>query len=276
MWCRGLLLVVLFGTASPTFAQPVWVATERTGGFHAEYLRPDIEGSSAASGAVYLGVRAPVGSHVALVGELPLAHGDFDLGNVDLKANTTLGNPYVGVELGPRHSSVHFEIGARLPVLKEVDAASSVGFLADPVDRPEAFLEDLLAVSAVAHYRRFGPGGFGWMLHGGATAWLTAEESDRDAPVGTAPPDDEIVAHYGARFGWRGRTGGFLAGVTGRANVSDPNGSFGDRARTQIAGAGYLRLGPVRPGLEFRLPLDDDLREIVDGTIGVSLVIAAP
>lgn len=63
---------------------------------------------------------------------------------------------------------------------------------------------------------------------------------------------------------------------TGRTSVTDPNGSFEERTLTQIGGAGYLRLGPLRPGVQFRLPLDDRLREVVDGTIGVSLAVAVP
>lgn len=279
MWCRGCLVVAAaLAVASPDLsAQPLWVAPERTGGFHVEYLRPDIEGSSAASGALYVGVRAPLGSHLALVGELPIAHGDIDLGGgVELEEATTLGNPYVGVEVGPRRSSIHFDVGVRLPVLEHPDAASSVGFWADPVDRPEAFLEDLLGITARAHYRRFGRGGFGVLLHAGATAWLAPDGANRGAPPGTPPPEDRVVANYGARLGWRGSPGGFLAGVTGRANLSDPNGSFDERTLTQIGGAGYLRFGPIRPGVEFRIPLDDHVREVVDATIGVSVVIAAP
>lgn len=279
MSSRGfLLLATLFGVApAGALAQPLWVAPERTGGFHVEYLRPDIEGSSAASGAVYLGLRAPLGSHLALVGELPFAHGDFDLGSgATLEATTSLGNPYVGVEIGPRRSTVHFEVGARLPVIDQPDAATSVGFLADPIDRPEAFLEDLVAITARAHYRRFDRSGFGVLLHAGASVWMAPDEGGPDTPVGTRPPDDEVVASYGARFGWMGTPGGFVAGLTGRTSVTDPNGSFEDRTLTQLGGAGYLRLGPLRPGIEFRLPLDDRLREVVDGTIGVSLAVAVP
>lgn len=279
MSCRGFLLLATLFVVAPAgaLAQPLWVAPERTGGFHVEYLRPDIEGSSVASGAVYLGLRAPLGSHLALVGELPFAHGDFDLGSgATQEANTTLGNPYVGIEVGPRRSTVHFEVGVRLPVLDEPDAASSVGFLADPVDRPEAFLEDLLAVTVRAHYRRFDRSGFGFLLHAGATGWTAPDGADRNAPSGTAPPEDEVVASYGARFGWMGTPGGFVAGVTGRTSVTDPNGSFEERTLTQLGGAGYLRLGPLRPGVQFRLPLDDRLREVVDVTIGVSLAVAVP
>lgn len=273
---RALLLSLAAIAALPAgaSAQPLWINPERVGALHVEVLRPDIEGSSPTSAALYLGIRAPLGSHVALVGEVPFAHGDFDVGpNARLESRTTLGNPYVGVEIGPRASPVRFDLGARLPVLERVDAGSSVGFLADPVDRPEAFLQDLIALSARVHWRRVARSGFAAHLHAGATGWIGSDAARDDLPPGTNPPDDELVASWGARVGWSGAPGGFLAGLTGRANVSDPSGSIGDRALTQLGASGHLRLGPFHPGVEVRVPLDDDLREIVDATYGVSLVV---
>lgn len=272
---RALLLAVAVA-ALPTgaSAQALWINPDRTGALELEVLRPNIENSTGTSAALYLGIRAPLGSHVALVGEVPFAHGDFDVGpNAALDARTTLGNPYVGVEIGPSTSPILFEFGVRLPVLEEVDAGSSVGFLADPIDRPEAFLEDLIALSGRVHFRRFSRSGLGILLHAGATGWIASDAARRDLPPGFNPPEDEVVANAGARLTWSGDVGGFVAGVSGRANVSDPDGSIGERALAQVAGAGWLRLGPVRPGVEFRIPLDDGLREVVDATYGASLVI---
>lgn len=272
---RALLLAAAIAALpSGASAQPLWVNPDRIGAFHVEVLRPDIDGAVGSSVAVFVGMRAPLGSHVALVGEVPFARGDFDVGpNADLESRTTLGNPYVGVEIGPRTSPLLFEIGARLPVLEEVDAGSSVGFLADPIDRPEAFLQDLIALGARVHFRRVSRSGFRLLLHAGATGWIASDAAGDGLAPGTSPPEDELVASGGARVAWMGAPGGFVAGVTGRTSVSDPDGSIGERSLVQMGGAGFLRLGRFRPGVSVRVPLEDDLREVVEATYGVSLVV---
>lgn len=262
---RVLPLLALASLAGPAAlgAQSLWLDPARDGGFYLEFLRPDIEGYSPASGAFHFGLRAPITRGLALVGELPAAHGDLRLesGGVEFNGQAVApGNPYLGVEIDLPGGAFHVELGGRVSIVDSVDSATSIGFLADPVDRPEAFLPGVASGTLRVHGRWIDARGLGGLLHGGVTGWLPVDGGE-----------SELHATYGARLVRLGPDWTAMAGVTGRANLSAEGRDLEERTLHQFGAAVSLALGPLRPGAELRVPLDENLREAMDWVLGLTL-----
>ena len=273
----ALLVLLVAGAAAPAGAQSLWINPQRAPAFHVEYLNPRIDGTAAFSGALFAGLRAPIGRYVTFVAEVPFAYGDTDLGpGFDLDEETsTIGNPYVGIELGEPWSPVSVHVGGRAPVVGEVTAATSIGLFADIVDRPEAFIPENASGSLAVHLRQPLRGGVVLLGHGGVTAWF---------PTDGGQADPDLHAVYGARMGWVGRRATLLGGLSGRADLGEAfvcpvgpgecrDADLAERTLHQVAFAGATRIGPLVPGVELRVPLDDDVRELVDVALGFSLTL---
>ena len=258
-----LLLLAIAALPAPARAQSLWLDPTGAGGFQLEFLHPAVDGYSPASGAVFLGLRAPLGSRLALVGELPVAHGDLRVGSggVEFRGEAVSpGNPWIGLEIGSPGSDLQVALGGRIALVDSVDAATSIGFLADPIDRPEAFLARTASVTGRVLWRGFDAAGRGVLLHGGVSGWIPTDGGET-----------ELQASYGARLALAGPVVSAVAGVTGRANLSAEDRSLAERTLHQLGVAVALELGPLRPGAEIRLPLDENFREDTDWVLGVFL-----
>ena len=135
--------------------------------------------------ALFLSLRQPIASKYFLVVELPFAHAAFDTKIArpfsfyrHSGASSTIGNPYIGLELGSLSSLIFSEseihpqpkskirtffsrlssrifpeIGIRLPLAQTANNyAARVGELVD-FDRREAFDERYVAIKAIVNYR---------------------------------------------------------------------------------------------------------------------------
>ncbi|MDZ7344110.1 MAG: hypothetical protein ONA90_06310, partial [candidate division KSB1 bacterium] len=76
---------------------------------------------------------------------------------------------------------------------------------------------------------------------------------------------------YSAQIGYETQPFSASAGLTGRANLSEEGLDYGERSIHQLGFAANAGLGNFRPGIHFRLPLDDDLKESLDFVFGINL-----
>jgi len=188
----AMLIVILILPATLP-AQSFWLERNNGKSFLLEIFKPTLHRGiyngviypvdySFETFALFLSLRQPIGSKYFLVAELPFAHAAFDT-KIDRPfsfyrhsgASSTIGNPYIGLELGslsslifpengirPQPKSTFFsrlssrifpEIGIRLPLAKTFNNyASRVGEVVD-FDRNEAFEERYVAVKAMINYR---------------------------------------------------------------------------------------------------------------------------
>jgi hypothetical protein len=110
--------------------------------------------------AFFLSLRSQIGSRSFLMVELPFAHATVDK-KIDREFSffrlrgywNTIGNPYIGLELGGPTSRFFTEVGIRLPLVKtDNNYAARVGEEAD-YDRYEAFAERYVVAKAMVNYR---------------------------------------------------------------------------------------------------------------------------
>jgi hypothetical protein len=228
-----------------------------------EMLRPNFSDDelvfTGATGAGFLTGRVRLAERWTAVADLPFARAAWDVLD-ETGSSNTVGNPHLGVEwqAGERFGG---ELGLRMPVgdLEDIDqlAAMVVG-MAGELERLEAFVPETLGLYAAGSYRQPLAQSLSLRLRAN-TAFLG----------GDGGPDDLLVGYTGQLWYQQGRLN-VGSGVTGRANVTTDD-DEADRASHQWIVAGDYRAGQLRPGLQLRVPLDGEVRDLTDFTVGVTL-----
>lgn len=268
---RPFLVGALLALATPAGAsgQSVWNDPLSPPGAWLEMHRPVLaeelvggDGLTAASSAWFLGGRFRISPALRLVAEVPFAHGEPGSAPIFGSGTSSIGNPYVGLEIARDGALVWYELGARLPLAPEDNFGGVVGLLADPVDRMEAFGNDLVPVSVMVNYAAATPEGFVVRFRGGGVTWF---------PIGGG--DVEQLLGYGGQAGYRNGSFRLLGGISGRALLTEDGGDFAERTLHHAGVTVGFPLGPVEPGFHVGVPLDDDLRDLYDVTWGISLAL---
>ena len=268
-----LLNVIVFTIVTLLFpaslsAQSIWLDRSHDKTIALEILKPNFEGednTTFTTSALFLSLRFPVAEKVVLVAELPFAHGGFDSDFGDSESESTIGNPYLGLEIRGRNSPVFAEIGFRAPLASEDNFGSIVGLFSD-IDRLEAFLADFLPINGMINYRHKDASGFAFRLRGGATFFINTDKQEfEDA--------SESYIGYSAQLGYESDQVSVGGGFTGRALLTEEDLDYGERSFHQLGFVASIGLGEVRPGAYIRLPLDDDLKETLDFVFGLNLGI---
>jgi hypothetical protein len=257
-------------------AQSIWLEAGHKRSFGLEVLKPNFKNEDAGSFSstnsgwvVFAALRLPVSGKILFVGELPFVHGSsktessfFDVNRSD--SQSFLGNPYLGFEFADRTGAFTTEVGLRVPVTPDDKFLGVITGIYSEYDRFEAFVPDNLPVMAIANYRYRDPSGFVLKLRGGPSLLIYTGDSDFNDDV-------ELFLGYSAQTGYESERFSILGGITGRALLTTEDASFDERSIHQLGFNASVGLGQVRPGVHFRLPLDDDLKAIIDSVLGLNL-----
>lgn len=216
------------------------------------------------SGAYFLGGRFELNPRLAVVAELPFAHLAYDGDDpiLENESSTTLGNPLIGLAVQTGRAQLVF--GGRLPLASDDELASLYGMMTDQY-RLEAFVPDVATVQVSARL-------------GNTVSDVTRVTFDLGGVL-LVPTDEgevEFAADYGVAATYvaeRVRLGG---GVNGRAALTSGADDIGAMTEHQLAVFGDFGGGRVRPGLSLRLPLDENTREFVNMTFGITLQYLLP
>jgi hypothetical protein len=259
------VLIAAMSFATPLSAQSIWLDRRHDKTVGLEVLIPDFkteDGGGVSGWALFIALRAPLSDQLRFAGELPFVHANLESGSFFFRSGSqnSFGNPYLGLEIGRQGSLVFGEIGVRVPLASEDNfGAALVGVITD-FDRIEAFLPNVVSIAGMLNVHQVGQTGFALRLRGGPALAISTEGNDTELLIG-----------YSAQAGYETEAVSILGGVTGRANMTEENADFGERSVHQIGFNASLGLGKVRPGVHFRLPLDDDLKESLDFVFGLHL-----
>jgi hypothetical protein len=227
-------------------------------------LRPTFDGggTSALTTIDQISFHWPLGGLVLNV-EFPFVNAKVDGAS---SGALLIGNPLVGASTAPSSSFIG-DVGVRIPVVSvstpERGFAQFVGVLGDFMDL-EAYGEDLLSVRATAGYRHRSPNHIGVRV---------ALRPTFVAPVGSNSGDSELFLDYGVQGGYETDQASFGITFTGRALVTEP-GSIGERTVHDLALGGSMTFGQFRPGLLVRVPLESDLGDVLQYSVGLKLEVA--
>jgi len=194
-----------------------------------------------------------------LVADLPFA--SYAAGDDTEESDFRFGNPYLGVEARKEGSPFLLQFGGRIPLADEGDngTALAVGFLSD-WDHVEAWVPDLIPVTAAAVYQRVTEGGLALGARLGGTGFFyTGDESD----------DADLLVNYGVRVGYEKDRAMVGVALTGRWIATSDEGD--DSSQLQLGLEAGYRFGSVMPMLGLRLPVDDPLKESLNTVLIVGL-----
>lgn len=260
-----LLLLLAAGQSPHAKAQVNGDFRTKERSFALELVRPSFggEGFQIISGLANFTARLPAGDHRMIVIEVPLAHGSLDREFAN-SASTTLGNPYVGIEIGNDTNSAVAVLGARIPIGQEWgddDFATGLGIVSD-MNRMPAFLTEYLTLDV------------------GGRGRIQAEESPmRGGILGTVSGmiptadngDFEVLVNGGVHLGYYEPRWWLSTGVSGIWLASEPDADFSDVSTFEIGFTGGLDRGSLRPMVNVRVPLDEGLFFRQDYSIGFGL-----
>jgi hypothetical protein len=241
----------------PANGEALWVIPE-SNRILVEYLKPSFaSGTEATFGTStwFLSGNAALGDVVSLTTEIPYTMLGVQGGDTDV----AFGNAYLGAQL-QGDAPVIVEFGFRLPTASKFNVASLGGMVTDYVDRAEAFIPNILPVTAAVSFYDRRDNGLIARLRGGINFWLPQEPNE----------DAELFLVYGGQAGMSTRRMNFLAGITGRWWLSNETGAnVAEASEHQVAFSADVPMGVAQPGVSLRVPFDDDLNEILDFTFGI-------
>jgi hypothetical protein len=251
---RLMMILATLSCTMPAFAQTPNPERFRNGSIGVEFMRPMVEDAEDMTlmGSV-LYARVPVGG-VHILAEVPYAVLDDDLGG-----SQALGNIMLGME-ATRGKATLFGL-VRAPTAPDDELASFVGLVSDFL-RPEAWVPDVWSVSAGARLHSRRPSGVGYDVLIGVSVLAPRDE------------DKEVLLDYGAQLSYRPRAFGFAGGISGRAVTTGEDATFGERTMHEATARLDYTAGRWRPLLDFRVALDKDMREAVDGVLRIGVEYA--
>lgn len=258
-------IFLLSGNPQSAHGQSIWLQDADPPSIGIEILKTKFDAFddvSFTTSLIYLSTRLPFSEQFVLVGELPIAHGDFTVPGFFLPTGTVVANPYLGVEMMLEDSPLSLEFGFRPNLIQDDKLAPQIVGQNTDVDRIEAFLPQLVTFLARAHYRANLNPNWNIRLTGGPTLWLFTNDQIQE--------NTEWWINYSGQIGYENHKFMIFGGLTGRFQVSE-SGSFDKRSIHQLGIAAGLKFRFVRPGIHFRVPIDDTLNNIIDYVIGLSL-----
>lgn len=261
--CLALGLALL--PARAAVAQTIWTpldhrTTARAEWWHAHF-KDEAGAPSTGSAAMFFSVGFPVNDKVALTFELPYARVSAEdpfFGKIE---ENTVGNPYLGVQLGALNKPVSFvgELGARISSVSESNFfAAAIGAISE-MERVEAFVPKTSTLAAAGNIviRR-------------ASSSSRLRLGVSELIIGGTDSENQTVLDFGGQTAvdiQKLRVGGALNGryrATGK-------GTGDERSTYAATGLASVALGDFRPSLAIRVPFDKDIRDAAPWTIALGI-----
>lgn len=264
-----LLAVVMVG--GPAQAQSIWLEPPSATDVNLEIVKPAIKMTDLTTFSLiyYLSGRFAVGSNTQLVAEIPFAH--YAQANPTIlgpftrpaEADNAFGNPYLGLNFGPPRDGWQMELGVRLPMAESDKRATGMAALGEFLERSEAFLPEVLTIVTGANYRSKAATGATFRARLAPIVWIGTGDN--------AEMDPELFILYALQAGYENRTVAVGGGLSGRFIVTGDDLDFGERTLHQLGIYGNFDFGGWGPGLQVRLPLDNDMTSLLDPTVSLSI-----
>ena len=263
---RILANLVIIMVIFPPFGltQSFWLGLDHDKYFTIEIFKPyfDAEDNTSFKNySMFFSLRLPIGKDVLITGELPFAKGDL-LGdsNLSVTAGQSLGNPYLGIEIRSQGSPVHLEVGFRIPIIRNERRSDWITGLFSDIDRSEAFAPNIISGQAILNHEHKDAKGKFFRARLGPILWINEKTREND-----------MFLSYGFQLGYELNKVILRGGFTGRAILSEKNLGLGERTVHQLGVALQYTFGYVTPGLHIKIPLDNDLTQVLDYVLSLNV-----
>lgn len=177
-----------------------------------------------------------------------------------------LGNPYVGVEFLKPDRTPELSLGVRLLAADNAfPTTQATGFYGD-FDRFESVITRAFIVTAAGYHEPF-------HSENGAFARIRFGATFYHPTGGGVGGENEMYLNYGLRIGRETPAVRVSAEVTGRWLLSANDASFAEATVHQGAVTASFLSGAVRPYVGFRIPIDEDLKPVLDHALIVGVTM---
>lgn len=268
------MVMILIAASSSLTAQSIWLYNSNNKTISFEAFKPffDAEGYTFFTGAYFLSFRFPIGKSL-LVAELPYVYGAYNVetfyGNMS-ESEGSIGNPYIGLQSRISNSSTFGEVGFRLPLTSDDKRlANYIGRNFSDLDRMEGFVPNCLPIMAMLNYQNNSNPGPVFRLRGGPVLWINTDKDEYEDSI-------ELWLKYSAQIGYESEQLCFLVGLVGQLLVTEGDLDFSERTVHQLGISNSIGFGKIRPGIVILLPLDEEIREVMNYLLGVNVEIALP
>lgn len=194
-----------------------------------------------------------------LIFDLPIGLYSYDNYDGESESETDLGNIYLGWEKWKKSSLV--EIGLRLPVAGSNAVGLLPGWYGD-LDRTEAYQMKTMSILTNYNYLSRSSDGLTVRLRGGFSTLIFTDDNAHDGA--------ELIGRYAIQVWQDERKICLGAGISGYTVLSE-EGSFNERSWHELGLVFQYQTQSVHPGLSLRLPLDDDLGNVIQFVATFSL-----
>jgi hypothetical protein len=241
-------------------AQSLWMPRDHQSAGMFELLKPafdDID-EEFTTFSSFVGFRSKPKDKISIAAEASLARFGFEG-----ISSFSLGNVYLGLEYGNSAGPWFGEFGVRLPTSSDGEIeARLTGYLSDLV-RQEAWLSKTVTFQGAVNLRRTMSNGLYYRLRLSPSLVAPTENTGGD--------NAELFAIYSGQLGMETPSVRMGVGLIGRTWVTEGDLSFSERTQTQLDAHLDFCSGSLRPGIDVKAFLDDELNNIVPVTVGVSL-----
>jgi len=264
-----LLILILWIIPARAPAQSFYLNPIYASQFTLQALKPNFNGpdnTTFTTGAYFLNYQIRLNAAIDLIGDFSLAHfadkGSFGFSS----AQTSAGNPFLGLRVHGRGSHFSGEVGLRIPVVSDSKfVAATVGLVSD-FDRFEAFLAHWLPISANLNYTANLSRDVSLLMKAGGTFQVNRDKDPFE-------DSSELYLQYALGVRQRSRRVQAMVAFSGRLHVTESNLDFGQRTFHQLGFSADLLFRQISPGVEVRIPLDRDLTTILDFVAGVRVTV---
>lgn len=230
------------------------------------------EGLSFLNGALHLSGQVPLAQGLLLGFDLPMARFserqgrsfNFSPRNI---SQTAVGNPLLALRFRRPGSRFTGEFGARLPLLGIGDfSAASVGLFTD-FYRIDAFAPKTLSIlTAFTVHSENNLGIYSNVQMGGFLLVATGDARGSNE-------NEDLYLRYRLGVGRASGPVDVSANLGGILLVTEGKLDIGQRTVHQFQVSANYTGGSFRPGLSLRMPVDNDLRQVVDAVFGLQLMV---
>lgn len=240
-------------------AQNVWVEepdgeTEIGLDFRIPAFGNDFEDVQGIAFANYLYSNIVLGNNTTLQLDLPLSH----YSNGGGEANFGIGNPYVGVQFGAPNAATKFDLGVRLPLLRNFERAHFSGIATENYTRG-AFIPKATTIVSNIHYRYNRKSGLGFRIGGGPEAFFPSGGSG------------EVLLKSYIQLLYRTGNTTIGSGLNGRWYATASGGDFSDQSNFNFGLLGSHDFGSISAGAYLEVPIDNNLGTPIDYMLGLNL-----
>jgi hypothetical protein len=213
----------------------------------------------------FISGRHQANDRLSVIWTIPILNLDVAQGWTSFSDKVLIGNPYLELEYKRRpsdgHHTVFSRLGIQLPVTTDDDRHATEMSFFTAFDRFEAFIPDLVTISAGSGFHYVNENGFSSRVNlGGAFMKPIMGDDGSDLFI-----DYNVAVWFAIGRATLG------AGFSGRMNATETGLPLSERSAHQLGYEISYRFGNFKPSVHMRIPIDQDLRDVVKFVYGFKL-----